>query len=145
MSPATSPTVEAAGLVLLTRTQPPQVLLLKHPRRWDLPKGHVEAGEDLMAAALRETEEETGIPASQIEIDPAFRWTIEYDVQTKKRGAYHKRVTYFLGWIDRPLPVRVTEHEGYQWVVWPPGPMQSETIDPLLASLRQYLDRSTLR
>ncbi len=135
------PTIEAAGMVLLTKTQPRKVLLLKHARRWDLPKGHVEAGEELVPAALRETEEETGIPASAIEVDPDFQWTIEYDVQTQKRGNYHKRVTYFLGWVDRVLPVRLTEHLGYQWMDWPIGPIQSQTIDPLFESLRAYLER----
>lgn len=38
-----------------------RMLLIRRFDRWDLPKGKVEAGETLAQAALRETEEETGI------------------------------------------------------------------------------------
>lgn len=34
----------------------------KHGQGWYLPAGRVEAGEDLVAAAVRETLEETGVP-----------------------------------------------------------------------------------
>jgi len=42
-------------------------LLMKHPARWDLPKGHVDPGETDMQCALRELEEETGISAVELE------------------------------------------------------------------------------
>src|SRR4051812_25562465 len=35
----------------------------KHEHAWSIPKGLVEAGEDPLAAALREFEEEIGMPA----------------------------------------------------------------------------------
>ena len=47
-------------------------LLLKHPNRWDLPKGHVDPGETNKECALRELEEETGIQAQDLIIDPDF-------------------------------------------------------------------------
>lgn len=60
----------SAGLLLYRRGEPGLELLLAHPggpswaRRdagaWTLPKGEVHPGEDLLAAALREFEEETG-------------------------------------------------------------------------------------
>jgi 8-oxo-dGTP pyrophosphatase MutT (NUDIX family) len=37
------------------------VLVCQHGNSWSLPKGHVEAGESLRDAAVREIEEETGI------------------------------------------------------------------------------------
>ncbi|MBB6100071.1 diadenosine hexaphosphate hydrolase (ATP-forming) [Deinobacterium chartae] len=40
------------------------VLLIRYPSGgWSFPKGHLEAGEDDPAAALREVEEETGVRA----------------------------------------------------------------------------------
>lgn len=46
----------------LVRNRAGDVLLIRHPRRgWELPQGHVEAAEDLPAAAVREVREETGI------------------------------------------------------------------------------------
>ena len=42
----------------------------KHNQTWYLPAGRVDAGEDLFSAAIRETQEEAGIP---IEIDGVLR------------------------------------------------------------------------
>ncbi len=134
------PIRQAAGIVLLTKATPHQLLLLKHKARWDLPKGHVDAGEDLVAAALRETEEETGIAAKTIDLDPSFRFQLAYDVEHKKYGRYHKQVFYYLGFIDEPCQVQVTEHIDYRWWPWPPGPIQAETIDPLLAAVKEHVE-----
>ena len=56
--------VNAAGMLLFALESPPKFLLMRHRDRWDLPKGHAEPGETLLATALRETEEETGILAN---------------------------------------------------------------------------------
>ena len=134
--------LQAAGLLLFTRREPRQFLLLRHADRWDLPKGHAEPDESLLETALRETEEETGIPPADIEVDDRFRFVTEYYVQGKKRGSYRKRVTYFLGTIEQALDeLQLTEHIGLQWWPWPvSGSIQVQTIDPLLAAVRQHLD-----
>ena len=67
-------------------------LLMKHHDRYDLPKGHMESGENEHQTALRGEEkkdieqrsmiidfqlelmEETGIRSTDIEIDPKFRF-----------------------------------------------------------------------
>ena len=78
--------IKAAG-ILVTRGQPVEsFLLLRHRDRWDLPKGHLDAGETEIQCALRELEEETGIRASDIELDGKFQWSIEYDVDSKRFG-----------------------------------------------------------
>ena len=51
--------VRAAGCVV--EDDEGNRLLIRRNGRWDLPKGKVEAGETLLQAALRETEEETGL------------------------------------------------------------------------------------
>lgn len=130
--------VQAAGVVIFTRTKPLQFLLLKHGDRWDLPKGHAEPGESIRETALRETEEETGIPASTIELDEAFQFVLEYEVIGKKRGSYRKQVTYFLGFIAAPVEIELTEHIGFQWHAWPAPLIQQQTIDPLLASVAAH-------
>jgi 8-oxo-dGTP pyrophosphatase MutT (NUDIX family) len=132
------PRVQAAGILIFTRTSPKQFLLLKHRDRWDLPKGHAEPGESLMETALRETEEETGIPVEQIELDSNFRYSLEYLVSSKKYGKQTKVVTYFLGFVPDRTDPELTEHVGFEWVKWPPGKIQQQTVDPLLLAVKQY-------
>ena len=51
--------IEAAGGIV--RNAEGQVLMIRRFNRWDLPKGHIEQGEDSLTAAMREIEEETGV------------------------------------------------------------------------------------
>ena len=55
------PEVKAAGGVVLNANN--EVLFIFRSGVWDLPKGHVEAGESFEETALREVEEETGLGA----------------------------------------------------------------------------------
>lgn len=50
--------VDARGWLLLQERDEHPVI---DPERWSLPGGHVEEGEDVLAAAYRELEEETGL------------------------------------------------------------------------------------
>ena len=53
--------VEAAGGIVTDSAG--RWLLMRRNGRWDLPKGHIEAGEEAAEAAVREIAEETGISA----------------------------------------------------------------------------------
>lgn len=140
--------IEAAGFLLFNPGDQPHFLLMQHAKRWDLPKGHAEAGEELLQTALRETEEETGIATNHIAVDEDFRYVTEYPVMGAKRGDYLKRVTYLLGYVSQPHQPLLTEHIGFRWFPWPPpGPIQVTTIDPLLAAVAahflQFPERAT--
>jgi 8-oxo-dGTP pyrophosphatase MutT (NUDIX family) len=115
---------------------------MKHPSRWDLPKGHVDKGETEMECALRELFEETGIGESDVEIDPEFRYDQRYKVKLAKfnHEPRPKTLTIFLGkLLDPDFEIIPTEHEGYQWVDWsPPHDIQKKTINPLLKAVEQY-------
>ncbi|MFK7734667.1 MAG: NUDIX domain-containing protein [Pirellulaceae bacterium] len=128
----------AAGLILFTRTEPRRFLLMRHRDRWDLPKGHAEPGESLLETALRETEEETGIHPSVVEVDAGFEFSLEYFVESNKRGRYLKRTTYFLATLPDVCPITLTEHIGSEWFEWPTGPIQAETVDGLLEAVKQH-------
>lgn len=134
--------LKACG-VLVVRGEPVrQVLLMIHPKRLDIPKGHVEAGESDEECALRELEEETGIAADDIELDESFRFVTKYSVKTKRTGGqwWDKTLVVFLGRLLRDIDIEVTEHEGFRWIDWdPPHQLQGETIDPLLAQLAEHL------
>jgi 8-oxo-dGTP pyrophosphatase MutT (NUDIX family) len=51
--------IEAAGGVVLNNKN--EVLFIYRLKKWDLPKGKIEIGENPETAAIREVEEETGI------------------------------------------------------------------------------------
>lgn len=131
--------------VLIVRGDPiDSFLLMKHPTRLDLPKGHVDPGETEIECALRELDEETGIKSDQIQLDENFRFTTTYTVRYKRTGfePMEKTLVVFLGRLQSDVEVKVTEHDGYEWVEWnPPHKIQKETIDPLLAELAQFLHK----
>ena len=145
MSPKKIPgqPVKAGGLLLMLSTaNVTEFLLLRHATRWDLPKGHCEVGEDFLDAALRETEEETGIDRDSISLAPDFCFDLSYPVTYKKTGdqVFDKQVRYFLGRLKSKPILKLTEHESAKWFIWnPPHNIQEQTINPLLAAVESYL------
>ena len=83
----------AGGVVLEGAARARRVLVVHRPRYddWSLPKGHVDAGEDLAGAAIREVAEETGITA----VIAHAVGTTEHTVATSD-GPTHKRVHWFV-------------------------------------------------
>jgi len=81
---------QAGAIVVRTGKTGPRILLVtarRNPRNWIFPKGHVESGETLRAAALREAREEAGV-AGRV-VGAAGRMTFKYGENTY-------RVTYFV-------------------------------------------------
>ena len=137
------PQTRACGVVVFRDDPIRSFLLMVHPLRWDLPKGHVDEGESDLECALRELHEETGIGPDDISIDPDFCFVNKYPVRYKKKHGgqlCEKTVVIFLGWLQQPVTVETSEHGGYQWVAWnPPHQIQQETIDPLLEEVHRHL------
>ncbi len=134
--------VRAAGVLLITHRVPREFLLMRHPDRWDLPKGHCEPGESFRQTALREMEEETGIARDAVSLDDAFTFDLRYPVRYPDLDdPIEKWVRYFLGIVGEKSDPRPTEHDGFAWFHWsPPHQIQLQTIDPLLAAVAHRLE-----
>lgn len=133
--------VESAGILLFRDDPVRSFLLMRTKKTWDLPKGHVERGETDLEAALRELGEETGIPASSIQLDPTFRFELKRSFKGAYVGALSTEKLYvvFLGTLTEPVEIVPTEHEDFQWFAWnPPHPFDQWLIGPLLTAVHQH-------
>src|SRR5215212_11548010 len=69
----------AAGAVIFRRSDRGiRLLVLRAYKNWDFPKGRVESGEDALAAARREVEEETGLAGLDYPFGDEFKETLPY-------------------------------------------------------------------
>ena len=115
----------SAGGVVVRRVEGSlHVLLIRDPyHNWGLPKGHVEVGEDDLAAAVREVTEETGL--SGLAVGPAVGTIDWYFRQGSK--LIHKTCAFFLmGSAEgEPMPALA---EGITECAWIPAEQAPERI-----------------
>src|SRR4051794_23538781 len=105
----------SAGVVVFRNDPGGRVfLLLDYGRFWDYPKGHVEKGEDDLAAALRELKEETGL--ADVELVDGFREEMTYFFRDKKKGLIKKTVVFFLAQTDSDKITVSHEHEAGEFL-----------------------------
>jgi uncharacterized protein involved in tolerance to divalent cations/8-oxo-dGTP pyrophosphatase MutT (NUDIX family) len=88
--------VSAGGVIYRRNADALEVALIYARNRWGLPKGHVEEGERVEEAALREVQEETGLAGKLIRKLGDIRYS--YRDKTKKNEPIriYKRVHFFL-------------------------------------------------
>lgn len=80
---------------------------------WDLPKGHIEKGEDILNTVKREVFEETGL--KDINFIDGFKETIRYFFKFEEKNIM-KFVTFYLV-ETKTKEVEVSEeHIGYKWL-----------------------------
>jgi 8-oxo-dGTP pyrophosphatase MutT (NUDIX family) len=134
--------LKSCGVIVMQLQPQMSFLLLRYPDRYDLPKGHIELGEDELTCACRELFEETGIQSHDIEIDPYFRFTDVYQTRYKLHPGeiIEKTLVIFLGVLKQEVNIRLSGHSDYLWMEWhPPHNIQEKTINPLLTQLQKYL------
>ena len=115
----TAQTTLSAGVVVVRRIAGHwHYLLLRAYDYWDFPKGQVEPGEDPLAAAIRETEEETTLTGLD------FHWGHGF-VETAPYGR-NKIARYYLaeskdGEVSLPVSAELgkPEHDEFRWLDYP--------------------------
>jgi 8-oxo-dGTP pyrophosphatase MutT (NUDIX family) len=123
----------SAGVVVIRESAEGwRFLLLRAFTHWDFPKGMVEAGEEPLAAAIREVREETLIE------DLDFAWGHEFiETRPYSRG---KVARYFMaktGTVAVSLPVIAElgrpEHNEFRWVDYEEAlRLVSPRVDPIV-------------
>jgi bis(5'-nucleosidyl)-tetraphosphatase len=110
-----TPTLSAGVVVVRRAADSWRFLLLRAGHYWDFPKGMVEPNEDPLAAAIRETEEETTLT------DLDFRWGHAF-IETEPYGK-NKIARYYLaeskrGDVDLPVSAELghPEHDEFRWL-----------------------------
>lgn len=99
------------GRVLLLRRGPDSAY---GPGLWTLPSGHLEPGEDVVAAAIRETREETGVALTPEQL----RCELVMQHQGPRADAKARTGWFFraLGWAGpRPYNAEPHKHDGLLW------------------------------
>ena len=132
--------VRSAGAVVFRRTpRGVRLLVLRAYNNWDFPKGLVESGEDMLAAAKREVKEETGLAEVDYPFGDEYRETIPY--------ANNKIARYYLaetGEHDIELPISTAlgrpEHHEFRWVTFDEA---EDLLPPRLAPVLDWA-RKTL-
>ena len=103
----------------------------KHGQRWYLPAGRVEPGERITDAAVRETQEETGVPI-------VLEGVLRIEESPASQGAARLRVFFVARPRDDTPPKQVPDEEslGAAWVA--PGeldryPLRGEEVREIFA------------
>lgn len=109
----------SAGLVIFRRTEEgPKFLLLYHGGRyWNFPKGKIEAEEKSLEAAIRETGEETGLKATDLQLKKKFKAYERFTFYRNKKRIF-KIVIFYLAETRRRQIKISSEHEGFGWFLY---------------------------
>jgi len=117
-----------------------ELLFIERNKKWDLPKGRAEGGEDIETTSLREVEEETGVENLSIE-----RFLQETYHIYKNKGQYKLKVTYwYLMNTDFTGELAPQLEEGITKAVWKTNGEAQEALNNSYANVKlltkAYLD-----
>lgn len=109
-----------AGFIIFRRTHEgiKFLLLYRRGQYWNFPKGHFMEGERSLVAALRETEEETGIRRSELRIIPNFRAQEKFYFQSGNEGIFDIVVLFLAETRRADVRISPREHSGFAWFTY---------------------------
>ncbi len=106
------PVVEAAGGMVFNKHK--EILFIRRNGKWDLPKGRIEKNETYEQAAIRETEEETGV--RELEIRKFMTKTFHV---FNRNGKFKLKITYWYEmYTDYEGPLVPEAGEGIKKAKW---------------------------
>jgi len=128
----------AGGLVRHTSGR---FLFIEKKGKLDLPKGHIEPGEEPETCALREVEEECGISGHRIikTLEPS------YHTYTWEGISYLKKTNWFLMEYDGTMVTEPQTEEGITLVEWLSADELSKITSSAWQSLMDMINTSIMR
>ena len=107
---------KSCGLLVFQDVPRRSFLLLVRGDGFDLPKGRMKKGEDELACAFRELEEETGLARDVVSLVDGFRFENTYCPNKRTQ----KTVVLYAGLVAGPVAIVTPDHDDYAWVPWRP-------------------------
>jgi 8-oxo-dGTP pyrophosphatase MutT (NUDIX family) len=106
---------ESYGVVPFRRVDKNWQVLLVHRNEgfWEFPKGHAEEGEDQLASATRELNEESGLTIKRLLLPNPIPMSYYFSWEGKR---IHKTVFYFLAEVEGTENIQIEEVQGFRWV-----------------------------
>jgi len=143
---------KSAGAVIFRKEKNKIFYLLLHypssskaPKEyWDLPKGHIEKGENEIETVKREVEEETGL--KDIELVEGFKEWIKYFFKFREKNIL-KFVTFYLA-ETKTKDVKISfEHLGYEWLPYEDalGKLTFKNAKDIIKKANEFLSRKSLQ
>lgn len=117
------------GKILLTRSQ-------NWSDKWVLPGGHIEAGESIFKAAVREGREETGLELKPVAI--CFSGEL-INTADFKRPAHFVYFNVVLDALSENMTLDNKEHSDYRWLN-PEEALRLDLAESFDLSLKKYID-----
>ena len=109
-----------AGFIVYRRTEDgPKFLILYHRGSyWNFPKGKIESEEKSVAAAFRETREETGLLPRDLRLIRNFKVYERFMFRREGQPVFKIVILYLAETKNPRIIISSREHQGYGWFLY---------------------------